>query len=69
MFENVPIVLDGINFAKDYKKYSYNKQIVIGKNINDKNILATLQKHSWFLKCGILKLQKFKRNFKFYSKS
>jgi hypothetical protein len=46
MFENVPIVLDGINFAKDYKKYSYNKQIVIGKNINDKNILATLQKHS-----------------------
>jgi hypothetical protein len=25
------IVLEGINFAKDYKKYSYNKNILMGK--------------------------------------
>jgi len=26
-----PIVLEGINFAKDYKKYSYNKNILMGE--------------------------------------
>jgi hypothetical protein len=49
-------MLDGINFAKDYQKDSCNKRIFIEKNIDDKNILATLKKCSYFLKCGILKL-------------
>jgi hypothetical protein len=57
-------VSNGINFAKDYQNDSYNKRIFIEKNINDKNILATLKKHSYFLKCGILKLQKLKECFK-----
>jgi hypothetical protein len=39
---------DGIKFAKDYKKDSYNKKKFIEKNINDKNMLATLKKHSYF---------------------
>jgi hypothetical protein len=34
------------------------------KNINDKNMLATFKKLSYFLKCGILKLKKFKECFK-----
>jgi hypothetical protein len=41
-----PIALDVINFAKDYEKDSYNKRIFIEKKIYDKNILATLKKHS-----------------------
>jgi hypothetical protein len=41
-------MLDGINFAKDYPKDSYNKKLFIGKNVNDKNILTTLKKHSYF---------------------
>jgi hypothetical protein len=49
-------VSDGVNFAKDYEKDSYNQIIFIEKNIDDKNILATLKKRSYFLKCGILKL-------------
>jgi len=46
---------NGVNFAKDCQKDSYNKIIFIEKNTNDKNILAALKKHS-FRKCGILKL-------------
>jgi hypothetical protein len=46
----------GVNFAKDHKKDSYNIKKLIEKNIDDKNILATLKKHSYFLKCEILKL-------------
>jgi hypothetical protein len=41
-------MLNGINFAKDYQKDSYNKRIFIEKNIDDKNILTTLKKHSYF---------------------
>ncbi len=41
-----PIALNGINFAKDYQKDSYNKIIFIEKNIDDKNILSTLKNHS-----------------------
>jgi hypothetical protein len=45
-----------VNFAKVYQKDSYNIKEFIEKNIDDKNILATLKKHSYFLKCEILKL-------------
>jgi hypothetical protein len=41
-------MLDGINFAKNYQKDSYNQRIFIEKNINDKNILATIKKDSYF---------------------
>jgi hypothetical protein len=41
-----PIVSKGINFANDYQKDSYNKLIFIEKNIDDKNILFTLNKNS-----------------------
>jgi hypothetical protein len=37
---------EGVNFAKDYQKDSYNERIFIEKNIDDKNILTTLKKHS-----------------------
>jgi len=37
-------VSNGISFAKDYQKDSYNKRIFIEKNIDDKNILATVKK-------------------------
>jgi hypothetical protein len=40
-----PIALEGVNFVKDYKKDSYNERIFIEKNIDDKNVLATLKKH------------------------
>jgi hypothetical protein len=43
-----------VNFAKAYKIYSYNKIIFIEKNIDDKNIFATLKKHLYFKKCGML---------------
>jgi len=46
----------GVNFAKDYQKDSYNILKIHWKNIDDKNILATLKKHSYFLNIGILKL-------------
>jgi hypothetical protein len=39
---------NGVNFAKDYQKDFYNQRIFIEKNIDDKNILATLKKHSYF---------------------
>jgi hypothetical protein len=39
-------VLDVGNFAKDYQRDSYNKRIFIEKNIDDKNILATVKKNS-----------------------
>jgi hypothetical protein len=48
--------MDGFNFVKEYQKDSYNNIIFIEKNVDDKNILTTLKKHSYFLKCGILKL-------------
>jgi hypothetical protein len=38
---------DGVNFAKDYQKNSYNKIIFIEKFIDDKNILATFKTHSY----------------------
>ncbi len=44
-------MLDVVNFAKDYQKDSYNIKKFIENNINDKNILATFKKHSYFLKC------------------
>jgi hypothetical protein len=31
-------MLEGVNFAKDYQKDSYNKRIFIEKNIKNKNI-------------------------------
>jgi hypothetical protein len=37
---------NGVNFAKDYQKDSYNFKKIIEKNIDDKNILATLKKRS-----------------------
>ncbi len=37
-------MLDGVNFAKD----SNNKRIFIENNIDDKNILVTFKKHSYF---------------------
>jgi hypothetical protein len=43
-----PTTSYGINFAKDYEKDSYNIKKIIEKNIDDKNILATLEKHSYF---------------------
>jgi hypothetical protein len=39
-------MLDGVKFAKDFQKDSYNKIIFIENIIDDKNILATLKKHS-----------------------
>jgi hypothetical protein len=32
----------------------------MGKNKEDKDLLTTLKKHSYFKICGILKLQNFK---------
>jgi hypothetical protein len=61
-------VLDGVNFAKDYEKDSYNKKNSLKKIVDDKNILTTLKKHSYFFKCGILKLKKFNECFKITSK-
>jgi hypothetical protein len=43
-------MLEGLNFAKDYKKDSYNKIIFIEKNIENKNILAHIQKTLILLK-------------------
>jgi hypothetical protein len=40
---------NGVNFAKDYQKDSYNKRIFIEKNIDDTNILATLNITHTFL--------------------
>jgi len=56
-------MLDGVNFAKDYQMDSYNKRIFIEKKKDDKNILGTLKKHSYFQKCGILKLKKIQKMF------
>jgi hypothetical protein len=39
---------NGVNFAKDYKKDSYNIYKFIEKNIDYNNILTTLKKHSYF---------------------
>jgi hypothetical protein len=39
-------LFEGVNFAKEYQKDSYNERIFIDKNINDKNILTTLKRHS-----------------------
>ncbi len=32
-------MLEGVNFAKDYKKYSYTKRIFIEKSIKNKKII------------------------------
>ncbi len=37
---------DGVNFAKDYRKDSYNKIIFILNYIDDYKILARFKKHS-----------------------
>jgi hypothetical protein len=50
-----PILSEGVNFAKDYQKDSYNKIIFIEKNIDNKNIPVTFKKHI-FLKCENSKL-------------
>ncbi len=39
-------MLNEINFANDYQKDSYKTNKFIEKNIDDKNILVTLRKHS-----------------------
>jgi hypothetical protein len=39
-------------FCKGLSKDSYNKIYFIEKNIDDKNVLATFKKQSYFLKCG-----------------
>jgi hypothetical protein len=44
-------------FCKGLSKDSYNILKIIEKNKDDKNILATPKKHSYFLECVILKLQ------------
>jgi hypothetical protein len=41
-------MLDGVNFAKDYQKESYNKRIFIEKNIHDKKNINHTQKNSYF---------------------
>jgi len=46
VWKYTPIASDEVNFTKDYQKDSYNKRIFIEKHIDDKNILATLKKHS-----------------------
>jgi hypothetical protein len=48
-----------VNFAKDHQKDSYNKNTFDGKR-EDKDLLATLPKHSYPKICGIVKLKKFK---------
>jgi hypothetical protein len=49
MFENVHLLVsNGINFVKDYQKDSYNQRIFIEKKLDDKNILVTFKKHSFF---------------------
>ncbi len=60
-------MLNGVNIAKDYQKDSYNQKNFIEKNIDDKNILVTLKKYSYFFKCGILRLKKFKECFKIHN--
>ncbi len=35
-----PIILEGVNFAKDYQKDSYNNKKIIEKTINNKNIVV-----------------------------
>jgi hypothetical protein len=59
---------NGINFPKDYQKDPYNIQKLIEKNIDDKNILASLKNNSYFLICGILVILKIKEYFKIASK-
>ncbi len=39
-----PTASNGVNFAKDYEKDSYNKWIFIEKNINDKKHINHIQK-------------------------
>jgi hypothetical protein len=36
----MPIASKGINSKKDYQKDSYNKNILMGKNLQDKNLLV-----------------------------
>jgi hypothetical protein len=43
-------VSNGVNFVKDYQKDSYNKRILIEKNVDDKNILISLKKTFILLK-------------------
>jgi hypothetical protein len=48
------------HFYKELSKDSYNRIKLMVKKWDDNNILDTLKKHSWFQKCGVLKLWKFK---------
>jgi hypothetical protein len=43
MFENVHLLCQ-----MDYQKDPHSKIFFIEKNIDDKNVLATLKKHSYF---------------------
>jgi hypothetical protein len=60
--------LDGVNFAKTIKKTPIIIIKFIKKHIDDKNILATFKKHSYFYKCGIIKILKIQKSFKIASK-
>ncbi len=51
-----PIVLKGVEFAKDYQNDSYNKNKLMRIFLKDKYLLATFKKHSCTLKCQILRL-------------
>ncbi len=62
-----PNASNGVNFAKDYQKDSYNQRIFIEKNMDDKNTIATLKKHSYFFNHGILRLKTLKECFKIVS--
>ncbi len=44
-----PTTSDGVNFAKDYQKDSYNKRIYIEITIDDKNILGNKKDTPTFL--------------------
>jgi hypothetical protein len=56
MFENVHLLHQMEPILQRTIKRTHNKRIFIEKNIDDKNKLATLKQHSYFQKCGILKL-------------
>jgi hypothetical protein len=49
-------MLEGINFAKDYQKESYNKTKLMGILKKNKDLLTTFKNHSNPKICQILKL-------------
>ncbi len=48
VWKYTPIVSNGVNFVKDYKKDSYDKIIFIENNVDDMNILTTFKKTLMF---------------------